>query len=198
MDTLTGLEELWLGKNKITEINVGMIHPMCDSLLMIWKNISSLHNLKILSIQSNRLTQISGLSDLSNLEELYISHNALTEISGLDSNSRLRVLDISNNQVSHLTSLKHLAHLEELWASSNQISSFEEVEKELGDKQELSTVYFEGNPLQTRSPAVYRNKVHLALPQIQQIDASMLRTSSIPLAPLDWNAHSSAAYVRVS
>ena len=48
------------------------------------------------------------------------------------------------------------------------------MERELADKKELSTVYFEGNPLQTRSPALYRNKVHLALPQIQQIDASML------------------------
>jgi hypothetical protein len=33
-------------------------------------------------------------------------------------------------------------------------------------------VYFEGNPLQTRAPALYRNKVRLALPQIMQIDAS--------------------------
>lgn len=147
---------------------------------MVRKNVSSLLNLKILSIQSNRLTHISGLSDLSNLEELYISHNALTELSALDSNSNIRVLDISNNRISHLTNLKHLTHLEELWASSNQISSFEEVEKELADKKELSTVYFEGNPLQTRSPALYRNKVHLALPHIKQIDASM--PNSPPLA----------------
>jgi hypothetical protein len=34
-------------------------------------------------------------------------------------------------------------------------------------------VYFEGNPLQTNGPAVYRNKVRLALPNIKQIDASM-------------------------
>ena len=47
------------------------------------------------------------------------------------------------------------------------------MEKELADKKELNTVYFEGNPLQTKSPALYRNKVRLALPQINQIDASM-------------------------
>jgi len=151
-------------------------------LLIVQKNMSSLLNLKILSIQSNRLTRISGLSDLSNLEELYISHNALPEISGLHSNSKLRVLDISNNLISHLTNLKPLTNLEEVWASSNQISSFEEVEKELADKKELSTVYLEGNPLQTRSPALYRNKVHLALPQIKQIDASMLQSPPLPHA----------------
>ena len=165
---------------------------------MVNKNISPLRNLKILSIQSNRLTQISGLSDLSNLEELYISHNALVEVSGLDKSLKLRVLDISNNQISHLANLKHLIHLEELWASSNQLSSFDEVEKELADKKELSTVYFEMNPLQLESPALYRNKVRLALPQIQQIDASTLHIPFNLSAYFKQKADSPLAYVRVS
>jgi len=139
------------------------------------QNLSSLTNLKILSIQSNRLASISGLSSLKDLEELYVSHNALTTLSGLESNIALRVLDISNNQVSKLENLSHLKQLEELWASSNQLSSFEEVERELKDKEELKTVYFEGNPLQSKGPAVYRNKVRLALPQVIQIDATFVR-----------------------
>jgi protein phosphatase 1 regulatory subunit 7 len=156
LETLTALEELWLGKNKITEI----------------KNLDSLTNIRLLDIKSNRLTAISGLGSLANLEEFYVSHNAITSISGLESNPKLRVLDISNNQISKLENLSHLTHLEEFWASSNQLSSFQEVEQELRDKAELETVYFEGNPLQTQGPAVYRNKVRLALPQVQQIDAS--------------------------
>ena len=147
-------------------------HYQPESRLSTAQNLSPLTNLKILSLQSNRLPQITNLSDLSSLEELYISHNALTEISGLDSNSSLRVLDISNNQISHLTNLSHLSKLEELWASSNQLSSFDEVEKELRDKEGLNTVYFEGNPLQTKSPVLYRGKVRMALPQVRQIDAS--------------------------
>ncbi|KAI9748316.1 MAG: hypothetical protein M4579_007257 [Chaenotheca gracillima] len=156
LDHLTGLEELWLGKNKITEL----------------KNLSPLTNLKILSIQSNRLTSLSNLEPLLALEELYVSHNGITEISGLDNNKSLRVLDISNNRIAHLQNLSHLTHLEELWASNNQIASFDEVERELKDKEELETVYFEGNPMQLSGPAVYRNKVRLALPRIKQIDAS--------------------------
>jgi protein phosphatase 1 regulatory subunit 7 len=136
------------------------------------QNVSTLSNLKILSIQSNRLSSITGLSSLGNLEELYISHNALTEISGLENNLKLRVLDISNNEIAHLKNLAHLPQLEELWASSNRLSSFDEVEKELKDKEELNTVYFEGNPLQLNNPTLYRNKIRLALPQIKQIDAS--------------------------
>ncbi len=144
-----------------------------DSFCLMQKqNISHLNNLKILDIKSNRLPRISGLSNLPNLEELYVSHNALTEISGLDSNTNLRTLDLSNNQITHLSHLSHLKHLEELWASSNLLASFEEVERQLADKKELTTVYFEMNPLQLKTPALYRNKVKLALPQIMQIDAS--------------------------
>lgn len=130
-------------------------------------------NLKILSIQSNRFTAITGLESLVNLEELYISHNALEQISGLDNNRKLRVLDISNNRILHLANLEHLQDLEELWASSNLLSSFDEVEEQLAQKKALNTVYLEHNPLQTNSPVLYRNKVRLALPQINQIDASM-------------------------
>ncbi len=158
LDHLQRLEELWLGKNKITEL----------------KNLSSLTNLKILDVKSNRLTSITGLESLPNLEELYVSHNAITEISpsSLAGNPKLRVLDISNNQISHLENLSHLKELEELWASSNRLADFREVERELADKEHLETVYFEMNPLQLSGPAVYRNKVRLALPQVKQIDAS--------------------------
>jgi Leucine-rich repeat (LRR) protein len=136
------------------------------------KNLDALQNLKILSIQSNRLTTLNGLSSLKNLEELYVAHNAITDLSGLESNTDLRVLEFSNNQVSKLEHLSHLKNLEELWASNNQLSSFDEVERELKDKENLKTVYFEGNPLQTKGPVVYRNKVRLAIPHIMQIDAS--------------------------
>ena len=97
----------------------------------------------------------------------------MTDLSGLEENTTLRVLDFSNNQISHLEHLSTLKNLEEVWASNNQLSSFEEVERELKDKEKLQTVYFEGNPLQMNGPAVYRNKVRLALPHITQIDASM-------------------------
>ncbi|KAL8738501.1 MAG: hypothetical protein Q9181_000712 [Wetmoreana brouardii] len=177
LDSLVGLEELWLGKNKITELKVLPGILTFPSLLKNTQNVSPLLNLKILSIQSNRLPAITGLESLVNLEELYISHNALTQISGLEQNRKLRVLDISNNQIPHLANLKHLEDLEELWASSNLLSSFEEIEKELADKKALNTVYFEHNPLQTKSPALYRNKVRLVLPQINQIDATFVRVS---------------------
>lgn len=73
-----------------------------------------------------------------------------------------------------------MVELEELWASYNQLADFGEVERVLKDKEGLTTVYFEGNPLQLRGPALYRNKVRLALPQVSQIDASTSFPSFYP------------------
>lgn len=105
----------------------------------------------------------------------------MTAITGLEANENLRVLDISNNQIAQLANLAHLSHLEELWASNNKLASFEEIEQELGGLEELVTVYFEGNPLMWEAAAGYRIKIKLALPRIQQIDASMFFPS--PLLP---------------
>ena len=158
LELLTNLEELWLGKNKISTI----------------PSLSTLTKLKILDIKSNRLTNITNLASLPQLEELYVSHNAITTIdkNTFSSNPELRVLDLSNNRIEHLENLHANTKLEEFWASANQISSFAEVERELKDKKNLTTVYFEGNPLQTENEVTYRNKVRLSLPQVQQIDAS--------------------------
>ncbi|TQN70292.1 Protein phosphatase 1 regulatory subunit SDS22 [Colletotrichum shisoi] len=160
LDSLKNLEELWVAKNKIIELT----------------GLGGLSNLRILSIQSNRIRDLAPLADVPSLEELYISHNALTSLAGIERNEKLRVVDISNNAVASINGLGPLKNLEELWASYNQIADFNEVEKELRDKEHLTTVYFEGNPLQLRGPAVYRNKVRLALPQLSQIDATYVKT----------------------
>ncbi|KAK3984835.1 protein phosphatase [Cladorrhinum sp. PSN332] len=161
LSSLTALEELWVAKNKITSLT----------------GLSGLSSLRLLSIQSNRIRDLSPLKEIPQLEELYISHNALESLEGIENNIHLRVLEISNNQISSLKGLGPLAELEELWASYNKIADLNEVERELKDKAALTTVYFEGNPLQLRAPALYRNKVRLALPQLKQIDATFVRTS---------------------
>ncbi|KAK3355106.1 protein phosphatases PP1 regulatory subunit sds22 [Neurospora tetraspora] len=159
LDSLKNLEELWVAKNKITELT----------------GLGGLPKLRLLSIQSNRIRDLSPLREVPQLEELYITHNALESLEGLEHNTKLRVLDISNNKIASLKGIGPLAELEELWASYNMVGDFAEVERELKEKKNLTTVYFEGNPLQLRAPALYRNKVRLALPQVQQIDATFVR-----------------------
>ncbi|KND91155.1 Protein phosphatase 1 regulatory subunit SDS22 [Tolypocladium ophioglossoides CBS 100239] len=155
LDNLKNLAELWVAKNKITELS----------------GLGGLQNLRLLSIQSNRIKDLSPLKQVPGLEELYISHNLLDSLEGLEENLKLKIIDISNNQVSSLQGLAGLSKLEEVWASYNQLVDFADVEKALKDKEHLTTVYFEGNPLQLRGPALYRNKVRLALPQVSQVDA---------------------------
>lgn len=87
--------------------------------------------MRILSIQSNRLTKIEGLEGLVNLEELYLSHNGLKKLEGLEKNvsarrarwrvwaeamqTKLRTLDIGNNQIEEIENISHLSELEEFW-----------------------------------------------------------------------------------
>jgi protein phosphatase 1 regulatory subunit 7 len=125
-----------------------------------------------LSIQGNRIQQIAGLESLTALEELYISYNAITSLEGLSKAPSIRILDISANPVKKLEGIEALTALEELWASNCEINNFDDISKHLGDKEHLTTVYFEGNPIQKQNPVLYRNKVRLALPNIIQVDAS--------------------------
>ncbi|KAI0856984.1 hypothetical protein F4860DRAFT_373831 [Xylaria cubensis] len=161
LDSLKNLEQLWLGKNKISEL----------------KGLGGLPNLKLLSIQSNRITDLSPLREAPQLKELYISHNSIETLEGLEGNPNLTLIDISNNMVKSLKGLGGLKNLEEVWASSNKLADFADIERELADKENLTTVYFEANPLQLRQPALYRNKIRLALPQVKQIDATYVRVT---------------------
>lgn len=58
-------------------------HQLTTPLL---QNLDTFSSLKILSIQSNRITKMEGLEGLVNLEELYLSHNGLMKIEGLEKN----------------------------------------------------------------------------------------------------------------
>lgn len=122
------------------------------------QNLSALKKLKILSIQSNRITVLSGLEELENLEELYISHNGIAKIEGLSQNKRLRVLDVGNNRIEKIEGLEGLDELEEFWASGNQIPDLRSL-AHLEKKAKLETVYLEGNPCETNDRGGYRRKV---------------------------------------
>lgn len=79
---------------------------------------------------------------------------------------------MTSNEISEVEGVEHLVDLEEFWASNNQIKDLRSVEKQLAGLKNLETVYLEGNPCQVDDRANYRRKVMLALPQVQQIDAT--------------------------
>ena len=105
------LEKLFLGKNKIERV----------------ENVSSLKKLKVLDVQSNRLTSLEPGSLPSQLQELYGAHNAVTDpppdaLKGLS----LETVDLSHNR---LTSLEVFAGLQlgDLWLSYNGVPSLDAV-----------------------------------------------------------------------
>lgn len=69
-------------------------------------------------------------------------------------------------------SSRHLLALDHSQANNNMIEDLEQVRGQLHDKENLETVYLEGNPLQPKLGVHYRRKVMLALPQVRQIDAT--------------------------
>ncbi|KAI0691521.1 hypothetical protein C8T65DRAFT_711482 [Cerioporus squamosus] len=169
LEALVNLEELWLGKNKITRL----------------ENLSTLKKLRILSIQSNRITKIEGLEELENLEELLLSHNGISRIEGLEKNLKLRMLDLGNNFVERLENVSHLTQLEELWINDNKITTFQDIEPQLKHIQTLETIYLERNPVQATEGSAYRRKLILMLPQLQQIDATYVRNTLLPCSLAD-------------
>jgi len=50
------------------------------------QGLESLKKLKILSLQSNRITTLEGLEELKELDQLYLSHNGIKRLEGLENN----------------------------------------------------------------------------------------------------------------
>ena len=83
---MVNLEQLWLGKNKITKLEVSVVHALTSPDLIHFQGLATLAKLRTLSLQSNRITKLENLEDLTNLEELYLSHNGVQRLEGLENN----------------------------------------------------------------------------------------------------------------
>ncbi|CAE6435403.1 unnamed protein product [Rhizoctonia solani] len=174
------LHTIFFVQNKITKISgVTGLAGSLRSLELGGNRIRGLETLKalrVLSIQSNRITKLEGLEELTSLEEFYISHNGLSKIEGLEKNLKLRTLDVTGNTITAVEGLSHLSELEEFWASDNQIATLNDLGHELGGIKSFTTIYLERNPCERNDQVGYRRKIMLALPQVQQIDATYTRT----------------------
>lgn len=153
LETLTSLESLWLGKNKLTAI----------------QGVSGLAHLRQLDIQSNRLTHLSNLHDLTSLAELYLAHNVIESIDGLPVDSPLSTVDLGNNKISSLEGIQAVRTLEELWMSSCSIDTFEALSP-LTSLPGLTCLYLEHNPLS--KDFEYRMRITQMLTSLQQLDAT--------------------------
>ncbi|XP_020221389.1 protein phosphatase 1 regulatory inhibitor subunit PPP1R7 homolog [Cajanus cajan] len=152
LQTLTNLQELWLGRNRIKVVN-----------------LCGLKCIKKISLQSNRLTSMTGFEGCIALEELYISHNGITKMEGLSSLINLRILDVSSNKLTSVDDIVNLTQLEDLWLNDNQIASLEGTAEAVGSREKLTTIYLENNPC-AKTPN-YTATLREIFPNIQQIDS---------------------------
>lgn len=109
LSTLAACEKLSLSTNMIDKIY----------------GVSSMKNLRVLSLGRNYIKQISGLEGVSDtLEELWLSYNLIEKLKGINCLKRLRVLYLSNNLIKdwvEFNRLQELVTLEELLFVGNPL-----------------------------------------------------------------------------
>ncbi len=89
------------------------------------QNLSGIGSLEYLDLSNNTIRDASALSFMSGLKELNLSHNALTNLSYLSALNNLKALDVSYNSLASVVPLTGCTGLESLNISHNAIASLE-------------------------------------------------------------------------
>lgn len=106
IEKFSNLEELYIGKNKITDFS----------------KLAELPNLKKLDISESELNNIDIIPSLTKLEQLEVYNNNLEDISSLTNNGTIKVLNLNGNNLNDndIEVLKTMTSLEELGISNNE------------------------------------------------------------------------------
>jgi Leucine-rich repeat (LRR) protein len=153
---LSGLQSLYLGKNKLNELPSELASLQHLKLLNLSGNLieeispefSPLSGLQQLELQNNQLKKIpQELASLSNLVYLDLSDNPLGEIpEAISSLSKLKYLYLNDIKLSKVSSsLTKLINLQELYLSGNQLEVIPKVFQTFIPK--LKKLYLYRNPL---------------------------------------------------
>ena len=164
------MEELWLGKNKITSMT-GRFSEF------------TFPRLRQLSLQSNRLTEWNPLlfSHVApNLENAYFGANQLSDmdsqvLEAVNPESIVE-LDLSYNCLTQVPLFPRPMHnMQELWLNDNKIDSVDSLKRLSVIFPNLRTIYIERNPVHRSCPLDCRNTILANAPEtLEQIDATMI------------------------
>ena len=166
------LREVYLSKNKLTNINALSRAPMMTYLslsenglttagttaianypYLVYlslahnkidsvEHLKNLKNLKELRLQDNNLSNINDLRRLVNLQVLYLGHNQIQDIGFLNSLTELEILYANDNRIFDISALTNLTKLEAINVSNNKITSLSVL---LNYRSTLTEVYAENN-----------------------------------------------------
>lgn len=143
------------GPEYITNITPLMYMPTSLQHLSLQGNrisditaLTSLRGLKYLSIRDNRITSIAALDNMTMLSGIDMSINAITDITPFEKNYSLNTIIADHNKISSLEPLRNLNKLGEVSFKHNYISDISPV----SDKTYLKSMIFDFNSITDVTP----------------------------------------------
>ena len=104
-----GLQKLYLGHNRITDIS-----PL--------KNYGELTGL---DLSYNKITDVSPLSGCAGLNYLSLAHNSIADITALSACPELKEVNVSYNKLNGLEGLEQAIYLSDIRAAHNKLTSID-------------------------------------------------------------------------
>lgn len=104
--------------------------------------------LQSLSLNGNKLQDITGIQVLENLETLSIIANEITDLTPIQELIELRSLDVGVNNISDISPVEHLYNLEKVGFSYNQVT---ELPLFLRNLLKIKSITFLPNPYQLKN-----------------------------------------------
>jgi len=141
--------------------------------------------LKVLYLQSNKISKIEGLGKLNSLKKLFLHYNQISKIEGLEKLNSLDTLYLDTNQISKIEGLEKLNSLKELYLSGNQISKIEGLGK-LNSLKELYLHYNQISKIEGLGKLNSLKKLYLRYNQISKIEG-LEKLNSLDTLYLDTN-----------
>ena len=131
LENLTILEKLCMTDCRIPDDGLKIISSLQNLRSLTLSNcnlstisgLNSLTNLELLDISHNTIRNLSPLTQMTNLTELYLQHNAVTDLTIVGNLKKLQVLDASYNAFTSAAPLISCTTLEWLSLSNNKITS---------------------------------------------------------------------------
>lgn len=117
--------------------------------------ISSLPELKLLTLSNTGMKELPPLEELVNLEMLNISNNSISDITPLSELKNLKDLDLAGNNIKDLLPLKDLINLELLYLKDNEIVEV----SQLSSLKNLKHVDLRGNKIEDYTPIDFVEEV---------------------------------------
>ena len=181
-EDLAELKELRYNRYKY--VNEEWLEKPKEVLVSDLTGIEYATNLKILSINHNKISNIEPIKDLSNLVELYLEGNAVNDILPLQNLTQLEVLILAGNGITDISALADLTMLKNLNLSGTPIedSSILEGLTQLTalavDGTGIQDLSFIENMSQLQSlwaPAnpLYNSTLHKQIPNLKEREVSV-------------------------